>query len=178
MTQTAHFHLRYLPEHVVILNEHATSEQLHCDAHGQLVLQIASDHSLVAVQPAVAFALSAPRESISLVDGRGKERGYIEHLDALPLACQQAVEQALALREFIPSITAILSVDSFSTPSVWRIETDRGNTELRLQSEDDIRKLDDEGKSLRITDKNSLQYQIPDVDALPKASRKFLMRFI
>lgn len=178
MTHTAPSHLRYVPEQVVILNQQTTPEQLHCNAHGQLVLQMPADHSLVAVQPAVAFALTAPRESISLVDSRGKERGYIEQLDALPPACQKAVEDALALREFIPTITAILSVDSFSTPSAWKIETDRGTTELRLQSEDDIRKLGEDGKNLRITDKNSLQYQIPDVDALPKASRKFLMRFI
>ncbi|THU02556.1 DUF1854 domain-containing protein [Lampropedia puyangensis] len=178
MTTPAHPHLRYLPEQVVLLGPNATEEQLTRNAHGQLVLSIPGEAEPTAVQPVVAFALTAPRQSISLVDNRGKERGYIEHLDQLPPACKAAVEQALALREFIPTITAITAVDSFSTPSIWHIETDRGSTELRLQSEDDIRKLGDEGKTLRITDKNSLQYQIPDIEALPKASRKLLIRFI
>lgn len=168
--------LRYLPGHVQLLGADAPEHVGH-DAHGQLVLRTQGDEA-VAVQPVPAFGLSAPRACISLVDGHGKERAFIPSLDALPASSREAIEAALALREFIPTIVAIHRVSSFSTPSIWQVETDRGTTELHLNNEDDIRKLGAQGKTLRITDRNSLQYQIPDIDALPKATRKLLSRFI
>ncbi|PAT41133.1 hypothetical protein CK623_02445 [Vandammella animalimorsus] len=199
-------HLRYLPAHVLVLGADTPAEQLQLDQHGQLILHLpaqAAQAALaahvahdgaeapapaaaaqpplqqpIAVQPVPAFALSAPRQCLSLVDQQGKERAYIERLDALPQPCQQAIATALAGREFIPRITAIEAVSSFSTPSLWQVHTDRGPTALLLQSEDDIRKLDAQGQCLRITDKHSLQYQIDDIEALPKASRKLLARFI
>lgn len=189
-------HLRYLPAHVLVLGANTPAEQLQLDQHGQLILHLPAQASIhderaapapaaataqqqpVAVQPVPAFALSAPRQCLSLVDQQGKERAYIERLDALPQPCQQAIAAALAGREFIPKITAIEAVSSFSTPSMWQVHTDRGPTALLLQSEDDIRKLDAQGQCLRITDKHSLQYQIDDIEALPKASRKLLARFI
>ncbi|PAT35932.1 DUF1854 domain-containing protein [Vandammella animalimorsus] len=189
-------HLRYLPAHVLVLDADTPAERIQLDQHGQLILHLpaqasisdessepdpvatAQRHHPIAVQPIPAFALSAPRQCLSLVDLQGKERAYIERLDALPQPCQQAIAAALAGREFIPKITAIDSVSSFSTPSLWQVHTDRGPTSLLLQSEDDIRKLDAEGQCLRITDKHSLQYQIDDVESLPKASRKLLARFI
>ncbi|RMX15363.1 DUF1854 domain-containing protein [Vandammella animalimorsus] len=189
-------HLRYLPAQVLVLGANTPAEQLQLDQHGQLILLLPAQASIhderaapapaaataqqqpVAVQPVPAFALSAPRQCLSLVDQQGKERAYIERLDALPQPCQQAIAAALAGREFIPKITAIEAVSSFSTPSLWQVHTDRGPTALLLQSEDDIRKLDAQGQCLRITDKHSLQYQIDDVEALPKASRKLLARFI
>lgn len=179
-------HLRYLPRHVRLLSEDTPANTLAYDAHGQLLLHAQAsgdpahpaEPAAIAVQPVPAFGLSAPRECLSLVDAHGKERAYIPRLDALPAPCRQAIETALALREFIPTIEAITHVSSFSTPSVWQVLTDRGPTELHLNSEDDIRRLGPEGKSLRITDRNSLQYHVPDVDALPKASRKLLGRFI
>lgn len=174
MTQALHHH--YRPAHVLELRA-STTALLQWNAHGQLTLS-APGQEPIAITPVAAFALSAPRECISLVDLHGKERAYIPLLDALPAEMQQCLEAALAQREFIPVITAIHSVSSFSTPTVWRIQTDRGATELHLQSEDDIRKLDAEGRSLRITSKNSLQYAVADINALPKASRKLLARFI
>lgn len=168
----------YRPDHVLLLNAASgPNTSVHINQHGQLILQ-APELAAIAVQPVVAFALSAPRECISLVDGNGKERAFIERLDALPQASQAAIAATLALREFIPEIKAIQSVSSFSTPTVWKVETDRGTTDLHLQSEDDIRKLDVEGKALRITSKDNLQYAIPDIQALPNASRKLLARFI
>ncbi|MDO4723820.1 MAG: DUF1854 domain-containing protein [Comamonadaceae bacterium] len=197
---SASSHLRYLPAHVLVLDADTPPDCIQQDQHGQLILHLPAQpmqatlsdarqepapaaraqqsHHSIAVQPVPAFALSAPRQCLSLVDLQGKERAYIERLDALPLPCQQAIAMALAGREFIPKITAIDAVSSFSTPSLWQVHTDRGATALLLQSEDDIRKLDAAGQCLRITDKHSLQYQIDDIEALPKASRKLLARFI
>ncbi|RMX08915.1 DUF1854 domain-containing protein [Corticibacter populi] len=160
-----------------MLDASCPPQQIGYNSHGQLTWRDACG-TPIPIQPVAAFVLSAPRRHISLVDAQGRERAYIPQLDALPAPCRQAIETSLALREFVPTITVIHAVSSFATPSTWSVETDHGPTQLVLQSEDDIRRLGAEGQALRITDKNSLQYQIPDIARLPKASRRLLARFI
>lgn len=164
---------------LVMLPDPQGRVQLRPSDHGELLLcRIGQPDAIVAVQPVAAFSLSAPWECISLVDAHGREQAYIQRLDDLPPSQRDPIEAALAWRDFIAEITVIVSVSSFSTPSVWQVETDRGEATLHLQSEDDIRKLDAEGQHLRITAKNGLQFAIPGVADLPKASRKLLARFI
>lgn len=78
--------------------------------------------------------------------------------------------------EFIPVIERILNLNTFALPSIWDIKTDRGNTRLKLKSEQDIRRVSAEG--LLITDANGIQYLIRDKKAIDKFSRKVLDRFL
>ncbi|MFN6961447.1 MAG: DUF1854 domain-containing protein [Rhodocyclaceae bacterium] len=132
------------------------------------------------VTPVRAFALTAPDEGISILGAEGKELVWIDRLAALPSPLRTLIEEELAQREFMPVIRRIVEVGSFATPSTWRVETDRGATELILKSEDDIRRLRGTlyPNGLLIADGNGIHYLIPDRNALDAQSRKLLKRFL
>ena len=98
----------------------------------------------------------------------GRELAWIEHLQALPLAMRTLLEEELALRDFVPEILRLQSVSTFGTPSIWTVETDRG--------EEDIRRLG--RNSLLIAGSEGAQYSVRDMTALDRASRKLLERFL
>ena len=58
-----------------------------------------------------------------------------------PSADLAEARQALAARDFVPEIRRIRGVSRFATPSVWDVETDRGDTSLVLRGEEHIRRL-------------------------------------
>lgn len=148
------------------------------NAHGRL--ELATDHETVEVTPVRAFPLAAPDEGVSLVGADGHERAWIERLDALPAADRALIEAELAELEFMPRILAIVSVASFSTPSTWQVRTDRGDTTLVLEGEEDIRRLPalPGGEALLITDSQGIAFLVPDRKALDRASRRLLERFL
>ena len=98
----------------------------------------------------------------------GHELAWIEHLQALPLAMRTLLEEELALRDFVPEISRLQSVSTFGTPSIWTVETDRG--------EEDIRRLG--RNALLIAGSEGVQYSVRDMTALDRASRKLLERFL
>ncbi|MGB6115563.1 MAG: DUF1854 domain-containing protein, partial [Comamonas sp.] len=69
------------------------------------------------------------------------------------------------------------SVSSFSTPSTWQVQTDRGAATLVLKGEEDIRRLAPR-THLRISASDGVQFQIADLTQLDKGSRKLLERFL
>jgi Domain of unknown function (DUF1854) len=143
---------------------------------GRLVLISPEGARFEGCTPVRAFALSAPDEGISLVSLEGYELAWIERLSDLSPTERSMLEAALAEREFSPTIRRIVSVSTFSTPSLWRIETDAGPTTLQLGGEEDIRRL--ATGMLLIADIQGLHFQIPEPQALDRASRKLLERFL
>jgi hypothetical protein len=143
---------------------------------GELQLQTADGQQHLGVIPVRAFPLAAPDEGLSLVGSDGHELVWIERLDTLDAATRELIEAALAPREFMPRIERIESVSTFSTPSTWRVLTDRGPADLVLKAEDDIRRLG-EGRLL-ILDSHGIQFVVPDQFALDRASKRLLNRFL
>ncbi|GBL46876.1 DUF1854 domain-containing protein [Sulfuriferula multivorans] len=142
----------------------------------QLVL-IASDGKVHEnVVPVRAFPIAAPQEGIALLSADGHELAWVEHLSDLPGDARALVEEELASREFVPEIRRLRHVSSFATPTTWEVETDRGDTSFVLKGEDDIRRLG--ASSLLIADSHGIQFLIRDLNALDKASRKLLDRFL
>ena len=80
------------------------------------------------------------------------------------------------LFESVPEIKRIRSVSSFACPSTWDIETDRGDAQLVLKGEEDIRRLDRE--KLLIADLHGIQYLVRSLSNLDRGSRKLLDRFL
>lgn len=132
------------------------------------------DH--IGVTPVRAFPIAAPNEGLSIVSADGHELSWIDRLTDLAADTRQLLEEELAVREFTPSISRITKVSTFSTPSTWDVITDRGQTQLILKSEDDIRRLA-EGQLL-ISSNSGLQYRINNWVNLDKASKKLLERFL
>ena len=141
-------------------------------------LQFISPHGEVhqGVTPVRAFPLAAPEHGISLVSAEGNELVWIEQLASLPAAVRLLLQEELALRDFVPEVTRLVSVSSFGTPSIWTVDTDRGHTTFVLKGEEDIRRL--AGNALLIAAGDGVQYGIADMGVLDKASRRLLERFL
>ncbi len=146
------------------------------DAHGRLVLRDADGAEHVGVLPVRAFPLSDPGGAISLVGSDGRERLWIASPADLPAPARALLEEELARREFAPVIAQLVEVSTFATPSTWTVRTDRGDTQLVLKGEEDIRRLG--GSALLVTDSHGVGYRIPDPRALDKRSKRLLERFL
>ena len=150
--------------------------QLHRNAFGRLVFTSADGETSEGVMPVRAFPIAAPDDGIALVDAHGHELAWIDRIEALPDNLAGIVADELAIREFMPVISRIISVSSFATPSTWRVATNRGETDLVLKGEEDIRRL--APPALLIADTHGIHYLIRDRGALDAQSRKFLDRFL
>jgi hypothetical protein len=124
-----------------------------------------------------AFPISAPREHVSLVSAEGKELAFIARVDALPESSRALLLEELAAREFMPQIQRIRSVSTFSTPSTWEVDTDRGPTHLVLKVEEDIRRLPERGRLL-ITSGHGIVFEVRDLTQLDRHSKRLLERFL
>ena len=152
------------------------SFELERDAFGRLVLTDAQGERHVGIVPVRAFPLSAPGQGISLVGSEGRELVWIDSVEQLPAQARALLEEDLAVRDFAPTLLKLHGVSSFGVPSTWTISTDRGETSFVLKAEEDIRRL--EGGALLIASAHGVQFRIPDVKTLDRASRKLLERFL
>ncbi len=150
--------------------------QLKRQPSGRLQLIDAHGQTHAGVMPVRAFPLAAPDECISLVSTEGHELVWIERLAVLPSQVRALLQEELALRDFVPQVKRLVSVSSFGTPSVWTVETDRGDTSFVLKGEEDIRRLP--GGALLIASSEGVQYSIADISALDRSSRRLLERFL
>ncbi|WP_162573232.1 cyanophycin metabolism-associated DUF1854 family protein [Variovorax sp. PBL-H6] len=154
----------------------SASFKLERDAFGHLVLIEAEGVRHVGVVPVRAFPLSAPDEGLSLVGSEGRELLWIDRLDDLPEPARALLAEDLAARDFAPTLLKLHKVSSFGVPSTWTVSTDRGDAQFVLKAEEDIRRLED--GALLIASAQGVQFRIPDVKALDRASRKLLERFL
>ena len=146
------------------------------DAFGRLVFTGTDGVAHEGVVPVRAHPLSAPDEGIAIVTAEGRELAWVERVSALAEPLRALIEEELASREFVPVIRAIRAVSTFSTPSTWEVDTDRGPAQFVLKTEDDIRRLG-EGRLL-ITGGHGVNFSVPDRFALDRHSRKLLDRFL
>ena len=143
---------------------------------GRLVFTAADGEVHESVVPVRAFPIGAPDDGIALVSGEGRELVWIDRLDTLPAATAALIREELESREFVPLVRRIRSVSSFACPSTWDVDTDRGDAQLVLKGEEDIRRLGRD--KLLIADAHGIQYLIRDLTALDRGSRKILDRFL
>ena len=150
--------------------------KLERDSYGRLILTAENDERHEGVTPVRAFPIGAPDEGISLVNFEGHEVAWADRLADLPDGARQLVEEELASREFVPEIRRIVAVSSFACPSTWQVDTDRGQAELILKGEEDIRRLSQ--TRLLIADTHGIQFLVRDLTALDRQSKKLLDRFL
>jgi len=151
--------------------------QLARNPHGRLVLTLPDGTAHEGVTPVRAFPIAAPGEGLSLVGSDGHELLWIPQVDQVVGPARQLIDEELAVREFVPTIEKIIAVSSFSTPSTWQVETDRGPASLVLKAEEDIRRLGGRTRLL-IAGGDGMQFRVKDTTALDRHSRKLLERFL
>jgi hypothetical protein len=150
--------------------------KLERNAFGKLVFTAADGQSYPQVVPVRAFPIAAPDEGLSLVSQDGHELAWVARLSDLPADMRQLLEEELAVREFTPVISRITEVSTFSTPSTWHVDTDRGHTTFVLKTEDDIRRLGN-GRLL-IASGQGMSFAVRNVTDLDRHSKKLLERFL
>jgi hypothetical protein len=146
------------------------------DAFGKLVVTLANGTQHVGAVVARAFPIASPDQSISVLSAEGKELAWVENLSDLAANERDIAMQALQGREFMPEILRLDGVNSFSTPSVWRVQTSRGPAQLVLKGEEDIRRLT--ANRLIVADAHGVQFLIRDLPSLDRHTRKLLDRFL
>lgn len=146
------------------------------DAWGYWVLRLQDGTVHERVVPVRAFPIASPRNGISILGREGREILWIDRLDALPEPQRSRIESALQGREFLPEILSLVGVSSFATPSVWHVKTSRGDTDLVLKGEEDIRRL--KSNTLIVSDAHGVQYLIRHLAGMDRHSRKLLDRFL
>jgi hypothetical protein len=94
----------------------------------------------------------------------------IESLSGLPARLREVIARTLSGSVFIPKITRVDSVDVTFGFQQWKVQTDRGPVEFRVQEREDIRFLPDGRFSLR--DADGSVYELPAVGQLDEQSRR------
>lgn len=123
-----------------------------------------------------AYPVTAPEQGVGIMDAEGHELAWFDRIDHAPQLLQGLLREAIAEREFLPEIQRLKAVSSLVTPSVWTVQTDRGEARFMLKGEEDIRRLT--GKTLIVSDADGVQYLIRDPMTLDRHSRKLLDRFM
>lgn len=144
---------------------------------GKLVLTNEAGDVFEGVVPVRAFPIQSPNNGISLVSTDGKEVAWVDALEDVAQPAQDLIRAELATREFMPVVTRIVSVTSYSTPCTWAVETDRGATEFVLRGDEDIRRIGKDN-ALLIADAHGIQYLVRDQFAMDAHSKKILDRFL
>jgi len=144
--------------------------ELITDEQGRLVLRRPAHEDMVDVRVRRSFPWSSPGQFISVRDAEGKELLLIEDLDQLDAAQRKAIEDSLNSASFIPRITRVDDVDARFGHQNWKVQTDRGAVEFRVQEREDIRFLPD-GR-FRLKDADGNVYELPSAADLDEHSRR------
>ena len=123
-----------------------------------------------------AYPVTAPEQGVGIMDAEGHELAWFDRLDQVPAPLQARLREAIGEREFLPEIQRLKAVSSLVTPSVWTVDTHRGEARFMLKGEEDIRRLT--GKTLIVSDADGVQYLIRDLQSMDAHSRKLLDRFL
>ena len=143
---------------------------LSVDEQGRLVLRRPGKEDVVDVRLRRAFPWSKPAGFVSIRDAEGKELILLEDLEQVGGGRRTTMEQWLAGASFIPRIVAVEDVDVRFGYQQWKVRTDRGPAEFRVQEREDIRFLPD-GR-FRIKDADGTVYEMVNLSELDEASRR------
>lgn len=146
--------------------------ELHEDASGRLILRQAGRADIEDVRIRRSFPWTAPRRLISVRAADGAELLLIDDLDALDPSLRRTVETWLDRHSFIPRITRIDHVNVNFGYQQWRVQTDRGEAQFRVQEREDIRFLPDGRFSIR--DADGTVYELAPLHTLDPHSRRAL----
>ena len=144
--------------------------ELVVDEQGRLVLKRPGKDDVVDVRLRRAFPWSQPGRLVSVRDSEGKELLLIDDLEPLDDGRRRILEQSLGDASFIPRITAVQDVDVRFGFQQWKVKTDRGPAEFRVQEREDIRFMPD-GR-FRIKDADGTVYEMVRLEDLDEASRR------
>ena len=150
--------------------------RLTADAHGRITAWPEGGAALEDVTPVRCFPLGQPEGLVSFVDGRGRERLFLERLDGLDAGSRALLDSELSRREFVPRITRVVEVRPRTEPSTWAVETDRGPARFVLASEDGLRRIGPD--EVLITDAAGVRWRLSGLSRMDGGTRAILRRYL
>ena len=142
---------------------------LSVDGQGKVILSRQGQEDARDVRIRRAFPWSDPDRYISIRSSEGKELELIENLAELRAEQRQLIREQLGKWAFVPVITRIIGIDMRFGFQQWKVETDRGPVEFRVQEREDIRFLGDGRFSVK--DVDGCVYELPSLSQLDERSR-------
>src|SRR5512133_1170936 len=106
---------------------------LSLDAQGKVVLARPGEEDVKDVRIRRAFPWSEPDRFISIRTSEGKELVLIDNLAILSQEQRGLITQQLEKWAFVPKIKRIIDIDMSFGFQQWKVETDRGPAEFRVQ---------------------------------------------
>ncbi|MBI1345539.1 DUF1854 domain-containing protein [bacterium] len=146
------------------------------DAYGRFLFVTPEHPEGQEVEPVWAFPWSAREHHLVLIDPQGHPVAAFADANDLPEAARLQLQLESAQREFLPCLERIRSVSGPFPPCLWEVDTDRGPTAIDLESEEDVRKLNDQ--SALVTDSSGLRFLIANTADLDSVSRGYLRRYL
>jgi hypothetical protein len=140
------------------------------DEKGRLVLHRPDQADVEDVRIRRIFPLTHDDRYISIRTSEGKELLLIEDLKSLDPTTVAIVKEMLTATSFVPQIQHVDDVDVRFGYQQWKVQTDRGPADFRVQEREDIRFLPD-GR-FRIKDADGNGYEMPSLKSLDDQSRK------
>jgi len=140
------------------------------DKQGKLVLRRPDQEDIVDVRIRRSFPWSHPGRLISVRSSEGKEILLIDDMELLPADQRDLITRYIDKWAFIPKITRVLAVDVRFGFQAWKVETDRGPANFRVQEREDIRFLGDGRFSIK--DVDGCVYELPPLSHLDEPSRR------
>lgn len=135
-------------------------------------LRIFAGEVYTGLEPHRLFPLSGITRYISLLDSEQKEKAIIRDIEKLDPESRSALEGCLDEYYMIPKITGVYSVSTKYGIVTWNCRTDHGDRTFIIKSHNDVKILYD-GRVL-VRDSNDNRYEIENVNALDRHSRKAL----
>lgn len=153
----------------------AATLRLRIDDRGRLfaTAEDATDRHVIVRR---AFPWSRPETFVSLRSKDGHELLLLESLDGLPPETRDLLVRALDAATFVPRITRVDHVDLQHGYQLWKLVTEAGPRQIRVQEREDVRFLSETRFSVKDADGNV--YEIADIAKLDDHSRRELARVI
>ena len=145
------------------------------DGQGMLIVRDAAGAEYRDVRPLRMFPITDPDGFISICDAQGRELVCIENIDALPLDSRELILHELKRCTFTPVILQIRRAIPFGEYVRLFVETDRGATDITVDSEEIYRLSDNR---ILLKDVNKIRYLIPDWRKMSSHSRRILDAYL
>ncbi len=124
-----------------------------------------------------AFPFDQPWEYISVLDGEDRELGIIRSTELFLGEDRELIEAELSKRYYAPEVKRIYAVKERYGFSYWKVETENGRLSFTLK--DTYRSiLHVNDRRMIFSDVNGNRFEIPDVEALDKKSRRKLELYL
>ena len=130
------------------------------------------------LEPRRLFPITKTDMYITLLDDEEREVAFVRDLEELDPLSRTALEECFREYYMIPHITRLLASEEKFGSLKWRVETDRGEVEFRIQNRhSDIKRLWGTNRVI-IRDSNDNRYEIRDVEQMDAHSRRLLFAYL